>query len=112
MSVEPRTIDFSGACEVKTWRNHWCQRQHRSETTFIECVIGKRLCWVIGVGRFATISWCDGRRRARYVTVILHEDVDDARKAKAAMDSTGCGGRCQRKHDLVRIDRRGGGRNG
>ncbi|SLH43741.1 Uncharacterised protein [Mycobacteroides abscessus subsp. massiliense] len=103
MTARARILDFS-ACDIKTYRHHRCERKHRSEAAFIKCALGHQIAWVVGAGQYATISWCNGRHhRNHYVTVVLAESLGDARKAMAAIDTTGCGGRCQRKHEIVRI---------
>lgn len=89
---------------VKTYREHNCARKHRNETTFMECALGKKVNWVTGVGQYACISWCNGRRhRNHYVTVVLHETLEQAQRAKGQIDSSACGGLCERKHQVVRV---------
>jgi len=81
---------------MKTYRLHNCDRQHRSTRTFMECAI-PRAAWVIGDGEYACIAWC------RVATVILYRTLEAAQAGKAQIDSTGCGGRCQHRHEIVRV---------
>jgi hypothetical protein len=87
--VEPDT--------VTVWRQHNCRAQHRTPKTFMKCAV-PRAAWVMGSGEFATVAWCGTP------TVELHDTLDQAVKAKALIDSTGCGGRCQRRHQIVRVN--------
>jgi hypothetical protein len=69
------------------------------------CALGKKLNWITGVGRYASISWCNGRRhRNHYVTVVLAESLEGAMNAKAEIDYIACGGGCERRHQVVRVD--------
>lgn len=106
MRAEPRVIDFRERPGVKTYRNHNCERKHRNETTFMECALGKRVAWVSGVGHYASISWCNGRGyRSHYATVLLFETIEEALGAKGCIDSNSCGGGCENKHQVVRIEK-------
>lgn len=92
--------------DIKVYRHHNCARKHRSETTFMECALGKKASWVTGVGQYASISWCNGRRhRNHYVTVILCETLEQAMRRKSEIDYTACGGFCERRHQVVRIEK-------
>ena len=88
---------------IKTYRRHRCESQHRTYRTFLKCAI-RRLEWVMGDGQFAVIAWCG------VPTVTLHKRLEDARDAWETVNATGCGGRCSRRHEIVRLDR--GGRHG
>ena len=78
------------------WSHHRCDRRHRSEATFIKCAIPK-LEWVSGSGPYAVVAWC------RVPTVTLWESYSEALRAKHAIDWRACGGKCSRKHQIVRI---------
>ncbi|BBY94287.1 hypothetical protein MGALJ_39560 [Mycobacterium gallinarum] len=105
MRAKPEILDFRRKARVKTYRQHNCSRQHRNETTFLECALGTKVNWIAGVGQYASISWCNGRRRrGHYATVILCETLEDARHRKAEIDYIACGGGCERKHQVVRVE--------
>jgi hypothetical protein len=58
--------------------------------------------WTEGQGRWATVSRCQRQRRIfPYVTVQLYETRADAESWLRVIDCTGCGGVCQRRHELV-----------
>ena len=82
---------------MKTYRQHKCTAHHRTERTFLKCAI-PRAAWVSGHGQFALIAWC------RVPTITLHQQLDDAEESKATIDSTGCGGACKRRHEIIRIE--------
>jgi hypothetical protein len=82
---------------VTVYRQHNCQRRHRTVNTFMKCAI-PRAAWVLGDGPYACIAWC------RVPTVTLFDTLDDAVKARAWIDATACGGRCQRRHQVVRVE--------
>lgn len=86
---------------MKIYRNHRCFSQHRTTRTFIKCAI-RRLEWVHGTGNLALIAWC------RVPTVTLYSDVTDAESAKRMIDGGGCGGGCNRRHEIVRVVLDGG----
>lgn len=79
------------------YRRHNCTRRHRTYRTFAKC-IWPRAEWILGDGPYATIAYC------RVTTIELHADLDAARCALAVIDSTGCGGRCSRRHKLVQLE--------
>lgn len=81
---------------MKTYTRHECERQHRTVRTFLRCAI-KRLEWVHGRGDIACIAWC------RVPTVQLFTTAEDAENARHMIDTTGCGGRCTGRHDVVRV---------
>lgn len=81
---------------MKTYRNHNCNRSHKTTRTFLKCAIPNN-AWVAGQGDIAVISWC------RVPTVTLWTDIEDALRSKAMIDDTACGGRCIRHHDLVKV---------
>jgi hypothetical protein len=83
---------------MKVYRRHNCTRSHRSARTFMKCAIPKA-AWIVGRGDYASIAWCD------VPTVELYATQEDAERAKATIDRTGCGGRCQRRHEVVQIKR-------
>lgn len=81
---------------VIVWRRHHCDAKHRSARTFLKCAI-PRAAWVNGSGEYASIAWC------RVPTVWLFKTPQEAVAAKHQIDSTGCGGGCQRRHQIVRV---------
>ncbi|PWU52813.1 hypothetical protein DLJ47_17835 [Micromonospora sp. S4605] len=81
---------------MKTYRRHYCQRQHRTHHTTAKC-LWPRAVWITGEGPYATLAWC------RVLSVMLHPTEAEALAAKHLIDSTGCGGRCNRRHELILI---------
>lgn len=84
---------------MKTYRQHYCGRTHRTFGTLARC-IWRRAVWVTGNGPYATVARC------RVLTVQLHPTQEAAEAAKRVIDSSGCGGACPcngNGHDLVRL---------
>lgn len=85
---------------LKVYRNHYCERQHRSYRALAGCIWKRsRPAWITGEGPFALLAWC------RVLTITLHPTEAAARQAKARIDATGCGGFCSNRHEIVRIER-------
>jgi hypothetical protein len=82
---------------MKVYRRHYCARHHRTWTALAHCMF-QRAAWITGDGPFAVIAWCG------CTSVTLHPDAETAEHALEVVDGTGCGGRCVRHHDLVRLD--------
>lgn len=80
------------------WRQHNCTSRHRTVKTWLRCAV-PRLEWVHGSGEIALIAWC------RHITITLHDSVESAEASKRFIDASGCGGRCVRNHQIVRVDR-------
>lgn len=89
---------------MKVYRRHQCNRRHRTYRTLAEC-IWPRAAPIIGEGEYATVSYCAHGPHDRAVTVQLHATLDDANAAKEFIDRTGCGGRCTRQHEIIRLER-------
>jgi hypothetical protein len=51
--------------------------------------------WIEGNGRYASLAHC------QCLTVCLFETQAEAERAKRAIDSSGCGGRCYKHHEIV-----------
>ena len=81
---------------MKIYRRHNCERKHRTYRTLVRCMI-PRAEWVSGTGEIALIAWC------HVPTITLWDNERDAHASKARIDSIGCGGRCRRAHELVRL---------
>jgi hypothetical protein len=81
---------------MKVYRQHRCTKMHRTERTFMECAI-PRAAWVKGEGSFALIAWC------RVPTVWLFSTVEEAEAHQRGIDRSGCGGMCNREHEIVRV---------
>lgn len=71
---------------------------HRTFNKLMRCMI-PRAAWVHGEGPVALIAWCN------VTTVTLWPSVDDAEKSLAFIDDHGCGARCTRRHEIVRVAR-------
>ncbi|MEU5624243.1 hypothetical protein [Streptomyces tendae] len=84
---------------MKTYRRHNCTRTHRTWTTLAKC-IWPRATWIHGNGPYASVARC-----GRGTTVQLCTSPEDAQEMKDAIDSTGCGGRCMRRHELIQLTR-------
>lgn len=98
-AVDVKSVAYRGPVEpdtVTVWRQHNCRAKHRTPKTFLKCAI-PRAAWVMGSGEYASVAWC------RTPTVILHRTPEEAVKAKHRIDATGCGGRCQRRHQIIRV---------
>ncbi|MGH2651381.1 MAG: hypothetical protein ACRDHS_03035 [Actinomycetota bacterium] len=97
-----------GGDRPKVYREHGCDRRHRSFLTFAKCVWPRAL-WILGDGPFASVSWCGARpglpRYRSGASVKLWETIEDAHKAKAQIDYTGCGGLCVRRHEVIQLER-------
>jgi hypothetical protein len=59
----------------------------------------KHVIWIDGDGRYATVAACNGP-----VTVMLHEILEKAKRAKRRIDSLGCGGNCSDAHTIVDLE--------
>lgn len=83
---------------MKRYTRHGCRATHRTYNRFARCAI-KSATWVTGEGPYAVIAWC------RVPTVTLWITQGEAERAKTFIDATGCGGRCSRQHEVVKLDR-------
>jgi hypothetical protein len=61
--------------------------------------------WITGDGPYATVSYCRGNIRPRdpFISVMLHETEEAARKAMETIDRLGCGGGCDEYHRLYML---------
>lgn len=76
---------------------HRCGRGHRAWPALAHCVF-RDAAWVSGDGPFAVVVWCG------VTHVSLHPDEPTAREELKTIGASGCGGRCTRDHELVRLD--------
>lgn len=53
--------------------------------------------WIYGHGPYASVAHCN------VTTVLLHPTEEQAQAAKRRIDRGGCGGRCVRQHEIVRV---------
>jgi hypothetical protein len=94
---------------MKTYRQHKCEKKHRSYRTFAECAWKQKGIPVdaSGDGPYASVSTCArdyGLPSYRRITTVhLYETAEDAEKAKKLIDDTACGGNCKKQHEVVRI---------
>ena len=87
--------------DVVKWRHHKCDSLHHNTATWLKCAIGtRRVLWVTGHGKYATVSWCGGWDE---VTVVLYEDLSEALTRLKMLDRTACGGRCIGNHQIVEV---------
>ncbi len=82
---------------VKTYSRHNCDRTHRTHKTMAKC-IWRRAEWIEGTGPYATVAYC------RNTTVQLHSSEKQARTALDFINRVGCGGFCEKRHDVVRLE--------
>ena len=73
-----------------------CKQDHRSYLDFAECY-WKKAEWVSGEGPFAVLAHC------RALTVTLHKTREKAEESQRFIDRFGCGGACDRRHEIVQI---------
>ncbi|MEV5301300.1 hypothetical protein [Amycolatopsis methanolica] len=94
---------------MKTYRQHNCARQHRTFATFAKCAFQQKGIPVqaIGEGEYATVSTCNRTYSIpsyrRTTSVHMFATAEEAERAKAIIDSSGCGGLCRRQHEVVRL---------
>lgn len=84
---------------MKTYRQHKCTANHRSYLTFAKCAFRSWATWVKGEGPYALLAHCN------QLTVTLWSTLDEAQSSKDFIDATGCGHACQRRHEIVYLDR-------
>jgi hypothetical protein len=77
-----------------------CGAKHRTWRALARCRLRPWL-WIIGGGRYASISDCPISGRGEGRTVILYENRHEAADAKAGIDRLGCGGCCRRLHRVA-----------
>lgn len=83
--------------QPKTYRLHRCEARHRTVRTWAACAF-PRAAWIGGNGSYAVLAWCGD------LTVTLHDTAERAQDAQQVIDAAGCGGRCQRRHEVVLLD--------
>ena len=69
-----------------------CGRRHRTWRTLAGCVL-RPVAWVTGDGPWGSVADCPRGR-----TAILFPTEAEARRAKAQVDRTRCGGACIGQH--------------
>lgn len=79
---------------MKIYSRHRCERKHRTTMTLAKCMF-PRAVWINGRGSIALIAWC------RQPSITLWEHTADAVGSKEFIDATGCGGGCNRRHEIV-----------
>lgn len=82
---------------MKTYRRHQCTKTHRTYHTLGKCMFPKAI-WVQGEGPYACLAWC------RILSVTLWETEQQAHDAKTEIDRYGCGGMCNHRHEVVRLE--------
>ncbi|MEV6898347.1 hypothetical protein [Amycolatopsis sp. NPDC051372] len=88
----------------KIYRSHNCSRKHRTWTALAKCMWPKA-SWVEGDGQFATVSKCPHSGSPRATTVELHPTLTKAEEALAIINDGACGGMCQKRHELIQLER-------
>ena len=76
-------------------------REHRHHTyrAVARCLL-PAAAWIDGEGAWGSLAHCDGR-----LTVQLHKERAEAENSLREIDATGCGGGCERAHEMVYIER-------
>lgn len=82
---------YTQARRISVGRNVTWQEQTRWEWP--------QALWIDGDGCFALLAHC------KVLTISLHTRMSNARKWKSMIDSTGCGGGCQRDHEIINLRR-------
>lgn len=54
--------------------------------------------WIAGDDRYASVAYC------RVTTVQTYQWITQAENAKRIIDSSGCGGRCVRRHKIIDLE--------
>ena len=90
---------------MKTYRRHNCERSHRTYLTFAKCVF-PRAIWIEGEGPWAVLAWCGrGPTRSTTLTVTLWATGPEANEALGPIDSSGCGGGCTGRHEIILLEK-------
>lgn len=59
----------------------------------------KRAVYIVGEGRYATVSTCNGS-----ISVHLHKTQQESRKAIEFINNTGCGSCCTKNHRIIDLE--------
>lgn len=94
----PRSRVVCGSADGRTLTRPGCPTRHRTPVTVLRCML-PQAAWVLGRGEWASIA-PDGRA----LTVKLHLTRESAERALSLIDATACGGFCDRRHYLGRVD--------
>lgn len=82
---------------MKTYRHCYCESKHRTYETKAKC-LWKRQYWIDGDGPYALLAHC------RVLTITLHKTQESAEADKELIDRTACGGMCNKRHEIIKID--------
>lgn len=85
------------APQIKVYRRHYCDRNHRSYRTTAKC-LWPRAIWIHGEGPYALLAWCG------VLTVTLWRTLEEAQNSKKVIDATDCGHACRGRHEIIRIE--------
>jgi hypothetical protein len=58
---------------------------------------GNRTYLIEGDGQYAVLAHCG------LLSVVLHQTMEDAERAKTRIDQTACGGRCHKDHEIINL---------
>lgn len=84
---------------ARRYREAACDsHRHRTYRAVARCV-WPRAYWIDGEGAWASLAHCN------VLTVELHRTRAKAEQARRFIDDVGCGGRCCRDHEVVRLYR-------
>lgn len=83
---------------LKSYGRHNCDGTHRTYRGLAGCIFrSEDPYWIAGEGPYAVLCWCGG------LTISLHELLHTAIVTRHDLDRTGCGGGCDRNHEVVAI---------
>ncbi len=92
---------------MKTYREHHCDRTHKTYAAFARCVWGSR-SRVEGDGAYAVVHRLRVGRMPAYTEVLLFATEDEAAETYRLMSGElYCGGSCRNaggRHDLITLD--------
>jgi hypothetical protein len=83
---------------------HDCGVRHRTWKVLAQCE-WPRAAWVSGSGPWAFLSRCPHGPHDDVLTVTLCRTEGSALAYRGQMDLMGCGGRCEGRHEVVRLVR-------
>ncbi|MFD9616668.1 hypothetical protein ACFWB2_05155 [Streptomyces virginiae] len=105
--MSARVFDFTPP--LKVYRQHYCERNHRSYRTFAQCAFSSA-DWVKAFDAgdelpYALVTYC--RKNYRFGDqrkVSLWTSRENAEIGKEGIDRSGCGGGCSRRHEIIRLE--------
>lgn len=84
------------ALQARVYREHYCERRHRTYLTLAKCVFWKAGT-ITGDGPWAVPS-------CTWFTISLHDSQEEARETIRFLNQGHCGHRCVGQHRLIFLD--------